>query len=224
MARAVTESNSNKPISIRFDQEDLYNYKSLTNGAGIVLAEGVRQLMTEKLKMAEELKMEGFSVKIKFSKSAQYEHVGDLVAKVTPPKGLSAEVLDRIIFIVPEFFNDQGALPIEPFRIDSAYFHRVTSAKSIIESKKTSRNVLSFHLYKNQWRAGIYDYGSQLSFTELKQRIENSLVSHITDTIRCYLINHLPQTRVMTEDEFQERVKHLDNTQLDIAMNLDPIG
>lgn len=137
-----------------------------------------------------------------------WERVGHLQIRVTPLFGISEEVLQRLVFEIPEFLigsevtGDQD----EHFRIDSAYFHRVTNAGYFRESQHTKRNVLSFHLVDNQWHATVFDYGTKLTQEEMEGEIRNALTTHIKKIVRDHHSNTLDDYRVLPEDLHEEMV------------------
>jgi hypothetical protein len=220
----VNESKVKKAISVRFDPAEYTNYSTMVEGAGLAVSDGLRQLVTEKLRKAGEAEMETFRVDCDFlwktPDVAFPEHVGNMLVSVTPPQGLSVELLQRLIFVIPEFWEESSEGTMEAFRIDSAYFHRVTEDGYQRISTKTSRNVTSFHLLKSRWRAAVFDYGSGYTFEELESRIRTAVVSHFTQTIRCYLIDHLPESRLLPEQLYSEMMNFYDEKTLDKMMAL----
>lgn len=137
-----------------------------------------------------------------------WERVGHLQIRVTPLLGISEEVLQRFVFEIPEFWIGSEAAGdlAEHFRIDSAYFHRVTSAGYFRESQHTKRGVLSFHLVDNQWHATIFDYGTKLTQEKMEGEIRNALTAHIQKIIRAHHDNALDDFRVLPEDLHDEMV------------------
>lgn len=220
----MTESKVKKAISVRFDTVDYSSYSATVEDAGFSVSDGLRQLVAEKLRQAEEVDMTGFSVtcqlRWKTPDVAFPEHIGNMLVSVTPPRGLPVDLLQRLIFVIPEFWVDSGSSLVEPFRIDSAYFHRVTEEGYVRTSAKTSRNVMSFHLLKSRWRVAIFDYRCGYTVEELEARIQAAVTSHITQTIRCYLIGHLPASRVLPEELYNEMISSCDESTLDQMVTL----
>jgi hypothetical protein len=137
-----------------------------------------------------------------------WERVGHLQVQVTPMLGFSEEVLQRLVFEIPEFWigSEAAGDRAEHFRIDSAYFHRVTSADYFRESQQTRRGVLSFHLVDSQWHATIFDYGTKLTQKEMEGEIQDALTAHIQKVARDHHTNALDDFRVLPEDLHEEMV------------------
>lgn len=135
------------------------------------------------------------------------ERVADLLVAVKPSSLIPEDVLQRLVFFSPEFWVDAetGSFEREHFRIDSAYFNRVTDSEHLKESTKVRRNVLSFYLLKNRWRASIFDYGTKLSREEMEAEIKRTVTDHIVDTLERYLSGDLEPSRMMS----QERAAHM---------------
>lgn len=224
----MSESKVKKAVSVRFDPAEYASYSAMVEDAGGAVSDGLRYLVTEKLHQAGAADMRKLRISIDFRWKepdvAFPEHVGNMLVTVAPPDGLSVELLQRLVFIIPEFWEDSGSGSgpglREVFRIDSAYFHRVTAEAHYRDSTKTSRNVMSFHLLKSRWRAAIFDYGSGYSVRELEDRIRSAVTSHFTQTIRCYLIDHLPESRILPVELFNEMMSFRDESTLDQMMAL----
>ncbi|MBH3442325.1 hypothetical protein I5L59_01865 [Pseudomonas moraviensis] len=220
----MTESKVKKAISVRFDPVDYANYSSMVEGAGIGVSDGLRQLMAEKLRQADQADMGEFRISCDFRWKtpdvAFPEHIGNMLVSVTPPKGLSVELLQRLVFVIPEFWDEINQVSQELFRIDSAYFHRVTEEGYFRVSAKTSRNVMSFHLLKSRWRAAVFDYGSRHTVEELEARIRAEITTRFTQTILCFLIGHLPESRILSEELYSEMMSIRDDSTLDQMMAL----
>jgi hypothetical protein len=220
----LSESKVKKAISVRFDPADYASYSALVETAGLSVSDGLRQLVADKLRDAEKADMKGFNVDIEFlwkkPDAAFPEHVGNLLVKVSPPKGVPAELLQRLVFVIPEFWTDTGKSATEPFRIDSAYFHRVDQEPYLRTSNRTTRNVVSFHLIQSSWRAAVFDYGSGLETNEMGSRIATAITDHITQTIRCYLIGHLPRARILSPEHRKEMMEVYDENKLAQMMAL----
>ena len=222
----MSESKVKKAISFRFETVDYANYSAMVEDAGVAVSDGLRYLVTEKLRQADAADMKKLHISVDFCWKepdvAFPEHVGNMLVTVTPPDGLSVDLLQRLIFVIPEFWEDSGSGLglMEVFRIDSAYFHRVTTEAHCKTSSKASRNVMSFHLLRSRWRAAIFDYGSGYTEMELEDRIRSAVMSHFTQTIRCYLIDHLPESRILPEKLFKEMMSFRDESTLDQMMAL----
>jgi hypothetical protein len=132
------------------------------------------------------------------------EHVGDLRVTVSPPAGLAEADLARIVFVIPEFFQDGD----EPFRIDSFHFHRVSTPRIEISSTRVRRNVLSFRVIDGVWRAGIFEY-TATDRASMEERIRQDVTTHIARSIACFLLGQLPEARVLTQDEVAGANKRL---------------
>lgn len=125
---------------------------------------------------------------------------GHLQVDVTPLRGLSQQDLQRIVFVIPEFWTatDDKVHEREHFRIDSAYFHRVTAgAHAVYSERLPRRNVMSFHLVNCRWQASIFDYDTKLSQAEMELEIERHLVGHINDSVNLYQQEKLESSRIL---------------------------
>lgn len=217
----MSDSKVKKAISVRFDPIDYGSYASMVESAGLSVSDGLRQLVSEKLSQAGQADMTGVDVSCRFKwktlDAAFPEHVANLLVEVTPPPGISENLLQRLVFILPEFWADAGN---EHFRVDSAYFHRVTDDGHYRASAKTSRNVTSFHLIQNRWKGAVFDYGSGLNKQDIETRIQDALGARITQTMRCYIIDHLPESRVLPEELHEEMMSIYDKEQISKWMEL----
>lgn len=154
-------------------------------------------------------------------KEATYHNlVGHLQVDVTPLRGLSKQHLERIVFVIPEFWTigDASSQDREQFRIDSAYFHRVTSMGHALESERVRRFVLSFHLLNSRWQASIFDYGRALSRSEMELTIERTLVDHINTTVELYQQGMLDESRVLPLDLYEEMSNLMAPTEQQMAV------
>lgn len=134
---------------------------------------------------------------------------GHLQVDVTPLRGLSQQDLQRIVFVIPEFWTstDSAAQEREHFRIDSAYFHRVTSPVHTVESERLRhKNVMSFHLVNCRWQASIFDYDTKLSHADMELEIEQALVDHITETVNLHQQGKLDSSRVLSLELYEEMI------------------
>ncbi|MBO0496206.1 hypothetical protein [Pseudomonas sp. Marseille-Q1929] len=217
----MTESKVKKAISIRFDPAEYASYAAMVESAEMSVSDGLRLLVAEKLAQAEQVDMTGLEICCQFKwkaiDSAFPEHVANLLLEVKAPGGISEGLLQRLVFVLPEFWTDAG---YEHLRIDSAYFHRVTDDYHYKTSTKAKRNVMSFHLIDSHWRGAVFDYGSGLSRQAREARIIEALTAHISQTIRCYLIDHLPTARVLPEELHREMISVYDKEQITNLMKL----
>ena len=136
------------------------------------------------------------------------ELVGHLRVSVTPREGLSSDALQKLVFVIPEFWTTFGSQqhPHEHFRIDSAYFNRVTTMQHIARSERTKRGVLSFHLLNNVWMASIFDYGTTRSRSEMESEIARDVSDHITRTVNLYQENQLADSRILSDETHRHMV------------------
>jgi hypothetical protein len=210
----MQDSKAKKTISVRLDPAEYAKYEDLVGGAGLSVSEGLRILVAQKLQSATTVGMKGFTmdciIKWNEPKPSFPELVGSMLLKVTPPKGMSEEELQRLVFTIPEFFTDTGKQEDEQFRIDSAYFNRVTHETCVKTSSRTNRNVLSFHLLKNCWHAGVFQYSSSVSFAEMEKEIKLAIEKHLRQTVLCYLIGQLPESRLLPAEVLMERYEVID--------------
>ncbi len=220
----MSESKVKKAISVRFDPIQYANYSAMVEGAGIGVSDGLRQLVAEKLRQADEADLGEFRITCDFRWKtpdvAFPEHIGNMLVSVTPPIGLSVELLQRLVFVIPEFWEEINQGSQELFRIDSAYFHRVTEDGFFRVSTKTSRNVTSFHLINSRWRAAVFDYGSRYTVEELEAQIRAQITTRFTQTILCYLIGHLPESRILPQELYNEMMSLRDENDLEQMMAL----
>ncbi|CAE6844034.1 hypothetical protein R69658_06857 [Paraburkholderia aspalathi] len=200
-----------KAISVRLPQKDQEEYTELIERAGLTVSESVRSLVQQVLASCRALDLSSMEVRCEFhwrtpDPDHQFpEHVGDLRVTVSPPAGLAEADLARLVFVIPEFFTDQG----EPFRIDSFHFHRVSTPRIEISSTRIRRNVLSFRVIEGVWRAGIFDYGTATDRAAMEERIRQDVSTHIARSIACFLLGQLPETRLLTQDEVAGANKRL---------------
>ncbi|OSR64773.1 hypothetical protein BV326_05593 [Pseudomonas syringae pv. actinidiae] len=141
--------------------------------------------------------------------TANRDLVGHLQVDVTPLRGLSQEDLQRIVFVLPEFWTvtDAVAHEHEHFRIDSAYFHRVTSAAHAVYSKRLpQKNVMSFHLVNCRWQASIFDYNTKLSQADMALEIERRLIGQFNDCVSLYQQDKLDSSKVLPLELYEEMI------------------
>lgn len=125
-------------------------------------------------------------------------YIGAVRVAITPPADVPDDELNRLVFRIPEFFEDGR----EVLRIDSFHYHRVTSPRSTIQSQKAQRNLLSFRTIQNIWRAGIFDYSNgRLQRTEIERRIRYEITSQLENVLACYTREILPASRRLSLDE-----------------------
>ncbi|POA82253.1 hypothetical protein BK643_26100 [Pseudomonas protegens] len=222
MVASVSEQKVKKSVSVRLDQDVLNEYQRLVEGAELSISDDMRLLVQNTIDKAEILGIEGKNVVActfnwKKPPNAFPELVGHLLVTITPPENLPEQVLQRLVFVIPEFWtprNDHRE-SYEHFRIDSAYFNRVTDEKHIKTSTRTTRNVMSFHLLKNKWFVSIFDYGTQYSKEEMQAEIEEKITQHIISTIKCYLIGHLPDSRIISEERHKKMISLYEDSDID---------
>lgn len=200
-----------KTLSLRLPQEVYSDFNELHDGAGLTTAEGMRRLMEASNAAAAALNLDGLTISCEFfwrREGRDYfapEQVGGLQVRVSPPAGLTQEDLARLVFVIPEFhevrIREGDSRVIEPLRVDSFYFHRVSSARIGIGSTKVHRNVLSLRLIQGVWRAGIFRYDESLSVADMERRIKSAVERHFRATIACSLLGRLPDDRVQTVEE-----------------------
>ena len=196
----------NRALSVRLSAEALSEYSGLIEGAGLTVSEHVRKLIDDFLSSVKSLDLTGLAVDCKFIwnedvlNSLHPEYLGNLIVTVTPPSCLSQENLSRLIFTIPEFFEDRS----EPFRIDSHYYHRVASDSQGITSSKVHRCVLSFRLIDGKWRACIFHYHGVDERSQLEEMIKSAVTLHIKSTIICFLLSQLPSVRLLDREDIQK--------------------
>jgi predicted DNA-binding protein len=208
MKKAIegSDSKSKRAISVRIAPESMEVYETLVTNAGLTVSEGIRELVTGAINAQQDLDLAGFNVKYKFTSASKEakdnfaELLGSLLVEVTPPVGMDILSLHRLVFVAPEYWEGKN----EPYRIDSAYFHRVAAYGKEVPSDYTTRNVLSFRLIDGKWRAGIFNYGTPLNEDLIVQNIFQALEAHIRASIACHLIGQLPKSRYLTMEEVAE--------------------
>ncbi|WP_186063308.1 hypothetical protein [Burkholderia gladioli] len=192
-----------KLVSARVPQEPFLTYADLMASAGLSVSEGVRTHIQQVAASYEQLDLDSLQIDCAFrwreARQAHFpEHAGDVRVSVTSGASLRGTDLARIVFEIPEFFEDQE----EPFRIDSFHFHRVNNDRSTATSSRVHRNVLSFRLIQGVWRAGVFDYGD-IGNVALEVAIRSAVVDRIRRTIGCFMLGYLPETRLLSVDELE---------------------
>lgn len=127
------------------------------------------------------------------------EHIAVLTASVTSTVRLPIDLLDRLVFVLPEFFDNRGH---ETFRVDSFHNHRVCCEQVCISSDRVNRNVLSFRLANGQWQAGVFNYGSE-DTAEVVEQIKVAVNASIRDTLTDYLSGLLPPAHLLSEEDLR---------------------
>jgi len=196
---------SNSTLSVRLSTDVMESYRNLIEGAGLTTSQHTRSLIENVLISIGKLRLEDMKIDFKYSwldsdKRIYPEYCGVVVVNVTPPSGMTLEDLSRLVFIIPEFFNENREL----FRIDSHYYHRVTADAHFIESSKTRRCVLSFRMIKGKWHAGFYNYSFLDRTPEFVSMMEEKVKTMITNTIVCFLLGQLPPSRILDLAQVQE--------------------
>jgi len=179
----------------------LYELCSSTNLSPTDL---IKHFLIEFNNKKDSINLKGLNIDVTFkSQSANPnpydEYAGAFSVKVTPPQLMTQEQLDSLVFIIPEFITDRT----EPYRIDSFYYQRVSNKRVHHESSKVTRNVLSFRLVKSRWNAGVFNYSAS-NITNMIEVIEKAIKTHIENTIICYLLGYLPDSRILTTDEVEK--------------------
>lgn len=209
----MSDTKVKKTISFRLDPTDQSAYQALIEGADLSVSEDIRLLVSQTLEAADKVQMADFNVSFEFRWEPVKPHFpelkGHVKVQVTPPAGMTDEKLHRLVFHIPEFHEKTQGWDYErePFRIDSAYFHRVTDRKHIHTSSKIQRGVMSFHLLERCWVISVFDYGSNLSNLELEERIRTAVTDHIRNTVVCHEIGHLPESRILSVELHEEMTR-----------------
>jgi hypothetical protein len=195
-------------VSLRMDRHELTKFETIIDAAGLFNAEAIRHLVVRAISDYEKADMDGFHVAAEFkrkpaSNTRFSELLGNLSLTVSPPEGMSAEQLHRLIFILPEFIDEENSR--ELYRVDNAHFHRVVENTKHIASKKRSRAVLSFRLIKGRWSGSLFDYSGDTDTGEIVEAVVRKMEDCIAATIRCELAGQLPTSRHLTADEVAER-------------------
>ena len=130
------ETKPKLTTSIRLDPPIRAAYTRLIEGADLSVSEDLRSLVGRSVTASEQVDLKGFKVDCSFHWQEPVdrfpEHVGNMLVTVTPPESIPTNVFQRMVFVIPEFWSENNGLKFEPFRIDSAYFHRVTDRKSVV--------------------------------------------------------------------------------------------
>jgi hypothetical protein len=207
MSRKTENSSPLGVVSLRMDKSELNSYERVMGSAGVFTAEAIRHLIVRAISDYDEADMTDFQVLADFtpklaSHSKFPDRIGNLSITVNPPAGMSTARLHQIIFILPEFSDQNSGL--EPYRVDNAHFHRVAQNNKHVASKKRSRAVLSFRLIKGRWSGSLFDY-SNTHPEQIVQDVVAAMKVHIAATIRCELAGQLPESRYLTLEEVAER-------------------
>ena len=206
MNAKMNEPKPKKGVSIRLDDTTLSLYEELMGDAAVTVSEGIRDAVQRAIKAQQDVDLTGLNVVVEFTakETSKIDHfpelVGSLVLAVTPPNGLTLEDLDRLVFITPEFLRGHE----EPFRIDSANFHRVVKNKRHVVSERVNRHVLSVRLMEGKWRAGVFLYSARWDLNAAVEEIRVALIKHVTSTVRCFLCGQLPASRHLTDEEIAD--------------------
>lgn len=192
-----------RSVSLRMDSK-FDPYLNLLANANIQTSEGIRILMENAMKRLSETVKNEIDVKIKFhwNEPPNYsfpENVGCLKVTVNSNDVLEKEALHKIVFQIPEFFTETA----EPFRIDSYHFHRVDTSRIAIYSSKAQKHTLAFRLIEQHWRAGIFNYEKTFDKNVLEREITERIEKHIESTISAYIIDQLPDDRILNDEELE---------------------
>lgn len=208
--------NSRKALSIRLPPALMAGYSNLIEGAGLKISENIRCYVQALDERAKALEANPIHIEVKFSwrdpRGNPYpESVGVVYVSISPPVGMTVDDIDRIVFVTPEFFDQQAR---EPFRVDSYYFHRVAEGKGIVDSLRVKRHVLSFSTIQGRWYAGVFRYQDEVNLHEIAKSIEASVVKKITSTIRCFQLDLLPPKRLFLPEEAAKRREYIGSIKL----------
>lgn len=196
---------SNSTLSVRLGAEVMESYRNIIESAGLTTSQHTRSLVENTLNSIGKLKLEDMKIDFKPSwvdsdKRFYSEYCGVVVVNVTPPSGMTLDDLSRLVFIIPEFFEEDREL----FRIDSHHYHRVTAETHFIESSKMKRCVLSFRMIKGKWHVGFYNYSHLDKTPEFMTMMEERVKAMITNTIALFLLGQLPQSRILDLAQVQK--------------------
>jgi len=195
-------------VSLRIDRHELTKFETIMDAAGLFTAEAIRHLIVQAISNYEGVEMNGFHIAAEFkpkpaSNNRFPDLIGNLSLTVTPPDSLKAEQLHRLVFILPEFIDEETG--VERYRVDNAHFHRVVENNKHVASKKRSRAVLSFRLIKGRWSGSLFDYSGAADYSEIMEVVVRKMEECIGATIRCELAGQLPASRRLSVEEVAER-------------------
>jgi len=190
--------------SFRIEDSLINPLYELCNSANLSPADFIKHFLIEFNDQKDSINLKGLNIAVTFKPQSEDlnphgEYAGAFSVKVTPPQLMTQEQLDSLVFIIPEFITDHS----EPYRIDSFYYQRVSTKRVHHGSSKVTRNVLSFRLVKSRWNAGVFNYSTS-NIMNMVEVIEKSIKTHIENTIICYLLGYLPDSRILTTDEVEK--------------------
>lgn len=195
-----------KVITVRVPDEDYRVFAANAIERGITPAESLRALIAwSNTQVLQGAGLIDVAVEVelvpKNLRDMDPGRVAWITATVATTASLPVDLLDRVVFVSPEFFDERGH---EPFRVDSFYFHRVCSDVVCIASERVNRNVLSFRLANGKWRAGVYVYQFGADEDDVLERVNAAVVKAIRDTLAGYLSGSLPAERLLSEADLRE--------------------
>ena len=195
-------------VSLRIDRHELTKFETIVDAAGLFTAEAIRHLVVRAISDYESVEMGGFHIAAEFkpkpANNTKFpELMGNLSITVTPPDALEIEQLHRLVFILPEFIDEDFGE--ERYRVDNAHFHRIVENNKHVASKKRSRSVLSFRLIKCRWSGSLFNYSGASDMSEIVKSVVGKMEECIAATIKCELAGQLPASRRLTVEEVTER-------------------
>ena len=157
---------------------------------------------------------DGFGINFKFKwlghAPAVPERIAHVKISVTPPRNLPDDTLQRMVFVVPEFFDTSpNGYEFEPMRVDSAYFNRVTAVEQVVERRSSQRHVLSYHLVQNAWLGTVFHYRGTVDRQQYEATIQAKMRENIIGTVVRYLAGSLPNSRLLSKETHSHYVDSL---------------
>ncbi|RZI25125.1 hypothetical protein [Pseudomonas orientalis] len=138
------------------------------------------------------------------------ERVAHVKISVTPPRNLPEETLQRMVFVLPEFFETPpDGYESEPMRVDSAYFNRVTAVEQVVDRRKSQRHVLSYHLVQNAWLGTVFHYRGTVDRQQYEAKIKAKMRENIIGTVVRYLAGSLLDSRLLSKETHRHYVDSL---------------
>ncbi|MCI0992270.1 hypothetical protein [Pseudomonas corrugata] len=138
------------------------------------------------------------------------ERVAHVKISVTPPRDLPEEVLQRMVFVLPEFFETPpDGYESEPMRVDSAHFYRVTEVDKVVDRRGGQRHVLSYHLVQNAWLGTVFHYRGTVDHRQYEAKIQAKIRENIIGTVVRYLAGSLPNSRLLSKEIHRHYVDSL---------------
>jgi hypothetical protein len=158
---------------------------------------------------------DGFSITFAFEwqkhTPAFPERVAYVVLNVAPARSLPEDILQRLVFVLPEFWEQSvdARFEVERMRVDSANFNRVTAVKQVVDSTRTQRNVLSYHLVNNAWHGTVFHYSGAVERQQYEAMIEAQMRKNIISAVVRYLAGSLPDSRLLSPETHREYLSYL---------------